>query len=309
MLFLYLKAAWFTGFSQELARRPRSSPLEIIFYYSPRLGSFSTAEYKDFSTSKLVTEQDITGVMMTLREATEGMDPATQCSKRCLSTSTIILVNLIGLLVVILKKVMTGELMPIANILIILSLCFVFSILLQAALGRYFSNKESEMMLRWKDNIQRALDYHNKRLFSRLGYTWEMSEKGSYVILTVSLSRVQGNLGRSEAKGADGQEIELSVINEESTYRGSVGATTTLRTGRNVGSVVTTNTSRQTKDRIEELGSEEEEGEEEKQSDKKATSGVNGGLDESGAEGDTARSKWDDFGDVLMSTERKFGKK
>lgn len=286
-----LRTAWNDDFTQELRTRPTSAPLKVIFPFDFKLKTYSGEEYKLVSTSKLITNDDIDAVLKLVKEGHSHLNPVKISKKRCILISAIAGINASAMLLTIAINLATGSFPPIALLILIFLAAMVLSFGIQVFLGKRWLKQDRKRTDDMTYNIEKAIDYHNRKLFNRLGYHWQLSEHGAYLSLNVTLHRMHGANSKGKllmGDPLDGQD--LSVIREESTIRVS-GDTTALNSEvRNVG----TTTGRMTgviEDVEEESG--EEDSEEEKRPEEK--DGDDGG-----------RGNWDDFGDVLMSTDRKF---
>lgn len=175
--------------------------------------------------------------------------------------------------------------------------------------------------------LEKALNYQNSKLFHRLGYSWELSEFGSYLKLNLSLRRVHSSTAKT-LKGHKGNaDLEdLSVIREESTnrqqttdkgYANMDDETSTIRTNRITAADMVIYEEDEKSMDDSHLDSQstkfEEEPEEEKDQqpqDLKTQLKLNlGDVKTKPSAGNGDEENWDDFGDVLMSTDRKFLRK
>lgn len=294
-----LRTAWNDDFTQELLTRPTSAPLKVIFPYDYRLKTYSGEEYKLISASKLITNQDVEDVLKLVKEGHSHLNPMKMSKKRCILISSILGINVSALALVIAINIITGGFPPLFILILIFVLGMILSFAIQIFLGKHWLKLDLKRTDDMIYNIEKALDFHNRKLFNRLGYDWQLSEHGAYLSLNVTLHRMHGANSKGKLlmnNPLDGQD--LSVIREESTMRVS-GDTTALNSEvRNVG----TTTGRMTGVIEEEEGDIEEESEEEEE--KENTVDVE--IKEERRSDDGGRGNWDDFGDVLMSTDRKF---
>ena len=102
-----LSAAWSDSYVEEQKKIPKSSPLSIIFPFRSNRGNFSSENFHKFSTSKLVTTDDITQTLMMLKEAHGGLEPTSPAVKKCMMICSLFGINVIifgGLFLIGLKK-------------------------------------------------------------------------------------------------------------------------------------------------------------------------------------------------------------
>lgn len=292
-VFEALKSSWNDEFNEELKKRPKSSPLKIIFPFDHHLKNYSCSDFKALSTSKLISNQDVDEVLKLVNEGQKHLLPMSITLKRCILISIIIGINFSILSFLFLLYSFKGNLPPIPLLIIIFMIGVILSFLSQILLGNFWktsNRRKNEDMIY---NVEQALVFHNNKLFNKLGYDWKLSENGAYISLNLSLHRVHGanSNGKLLMDGPIGHE-DLSVIREESTIR-TEG--TNLNTEvRNVG---------ETTIRMTEVIDEEEIKSEDEEKKEK-----NGNFIEEKEKvvEVSVKGNWDDFGDVLMSTDRKF---
>ena len=225
-----VKAAWSDEYTEELNNLPKSSPLCIIFPFRQNRGNFSSENYHKFSTSKLVTKDDIAETMIMLKEAHGGLEPTSPGFKKCLLACSVIGANTIifGFLLLAglhqiklpggkMKTVFEVQLVPlILGIILSVGLTIFIHILL----GRKFLLRDNKAIKNRNFELEKALNYQNQKLFNRLGYSWELSEMGSYLKLNLSLRRVHTSTVKNLKHSSSNKDLEdLSVIREESTTR------------------------------------------------------------------------------------------
>lgn len=301
-----LKAAWNDNFNQELESIPQSSPLKIVFPFDFKLKTYSSKNFKDFSTSKLISNDDVDTVLKLVKEGHSHLNPMNIKLKRCVLISEIITINILTLVLILLFSFFKNSYPSILLLIIIFVFALFLTFTIQIIMGNYWKKLDRKRTDDMVYNVEKALDFHNRKMFNRLGYAWQLSEHGAFISLSLTLHRLHGaNSAGKLLMGPIAGEEDLSVIREESTLRSSnttalnsevrkVGVTT----GRMTGAIKEV-------DDIEEQDDEEEEKEVEddvgfKAEEKKLDGDINGD--------DGGRGNWDDFGDVLMSTDRKFNK-
>jgi hypothetical protein len=94
------------------------------------------------------------------------------------------------------------------------------TIFIHILLGRKFLLRDNKAIKNRNFELEKALNYQNQKLFNRLGYSWELSEMGSYLKLNLSLRRVHTSTVKNLKHSSSNKDLEdLSVIREESTTR------------------------------------------------------------------------------------------
>lgn len=324
-----IKAAWDDEYMEELESAPKSNPLSIIFPFRENLENFSSENYHKFSTSKLITKEDIADTMLMLKEAHGGLQPTSPSAKKCLLFCSLLGVNSVIFCMLLMTGMHKEKVSPhqeektvldvsILAVVICVLLAIGLSILVQVVMGRKFLLSDTLAIKKRNFELEKVLNYQNGKLFNRLGYSWELSPLGSYIKLNLNLHRVHSSTAQNLKNFSGNTDLEdLSVIREESTSRQQPTTEKTYLPGGENEETTTIRTNRITGDLNEVIAEDEEEskdtestklGEEETQEDLKARLRLNIGEVKKGAQTDIegGDDNWDDFGDVLMSTNRKF---
>lgn len=177
-----------------------------------------------------MTKDDISQTMLMAKEAHGGLEPTSPGIKKCILMSAIIGINsvIFGFLVLAglhKNKLPGGKVKTVLQLSIVaLVICFFLSIgltiFIQIYIGRKFMLKDDQAIKMRNFELEKALNYQNSKLFHRLGYSWELSEFGSYLKLNLSLRRVHSSTAKTLKSHKGNADLEdLSVIREESTNR------------------------------------------------------------------------------------------